>query len=343
MNRSRSEWQKRIGLLVGSCAVIVVILMIGEAACRLFTSINFLDNSRGMFQANRFGNSYGNTPNFEGISFGERFRTDENGFRTPLHYDKPSPTNSSALLILGDSVGFGPAVSDDRTVAGLLRAKMSEMRIYNASVIGYDTFDYKNAGSAIASKKPEISSAIILLCLNDVNDASTQLIRSQTANSGEPAAIEVGGPLRSVNNFLRSRSKLYLWLKNIFRDTQMEYFRADLASYQKSEANVEAALRPLVELKTELDVKGISMTIFILPNEAQLRPNVPEDFFLPQNMLTGAFAKNGIDFLDLTRTFSESRLRSSELFLYGDPMHLSEAGMKIAADKICTQIAGCGK
>ena len=307
----------------------------------MFTPINFLDNSRGMFQPKRFGNSYGNTLNFEGISFGEPFKTDANGFRVVPEFNNSLPPDAPALLILGDSVGFGPAVSDDRTIAGLLRARSPGTRVYNASAIGYDTFDYRNAGVAIIKAKPEIRSVIVLLCLNDVSDASAQLIRSQTSNTGEPAAVESGGPLRALNNFLRSRSKLYLWLKNLLRDTQLEYFRADLANYQKGEANVDAAIRPLTELKTELDARGISMDVFILPNEAQLRQGVPLDFFLPQNMLSGAFAKNGIDFLDLTRTFLESGLRSKELFLYGDPMHLSEAGMKIAADEICMRVIGC--
>jgi len=103
--------KNKIFAFLFSCFLIGILLLIGEVYCRFFTRINFLDNSSGLFTANRFGSSYGNTPNFEGISFGEKFVTDADGFRIDPAFESKPPSKDAALII-GDSVGFGPAVVD---------------------------------------------------------------------------------------------------------------------------------------------------------------------------------------------------------------------------------------
>ncbi|MFL6468418.1 MAG: hypothetical protein ACJ72Z_10720, partial [Pyrinomonadaceae bacterium] len=318
-------------------------LLIGEFCCRQFTSINFLDNSRGMFTPNRFGPSYGNTPNFEGISFGDHFKTDENGFRVGLDrsFSAPASDGRPALLVLGDSVGFGPAVPEEKTTAALLRARMPNRQVLNASVIGYGTFDYRNAGIAITSVKPEVNSVIVLFCLNDVADASGRNIQVEMADPDGTQQPEDVFLLRRINDYLRSRSKLYLWLKNLLRDTQMVYFRGALESYQDGGANVESALQPLVELNKYLQSHSIPLEVFIFPNEAQLRTGAPAEFSLPQKLLATEFQNQGIRFADLTPAFLDSGYRSDQLFLYADPMHLSQEGMKVAADAICSHGGEC--
>src|SRR5438874_10688623 len=100
---SRSIKPKLIALAM-SCLMVLLLMTIGELYCRWFTRINFLDNSSGVFTYKRFGNTYGNTPNFTGVSFGETFSTDANGFRTDGAGD---PHSATAILIMGDSVAFG--------------------------------------------------------------------------------------------------------------------------------------------------------------------------------------------------------------------------------------------
>ena len=341
MTRSNPGWKAKFLLLFGSCMLVAAILFVGEFLCRQFTNINFLDNSSGLFTPGRYGNRFGNTPNFEGISFGERFVTDSNGFRIDPTFRSSLPADAPVVLILGDSVGFGPAVDDKRTIAGLLRSRLQDTGVYNGSVIGYGTFDYRNAGRGIAEAKPNIKSVIVLLCLNDVSDASAQLIRNKAGDPNEPAVAEKPSLVRRANDFLRSRSKLYLWLKDLLRDTQMVYFKSDLATYQKGEAAVDAAIAPLAELKSDLDAKGISLTVFVLPNEAQLRPNTPAEYLLPQQLLASSLRKNGIHFLDLMPAFLDAKRNSTDFFLYGDPMHLSEEGMRVSADAICAYSGQC--
>src|SRR5947208_15735991 len=106
--------KRKLGALAMSVLMILVLLGLGELYCRWFTRINFLDNISGVFTYKRYGNTYGNTPNFTGVSFGETFSTDANGFRTDGATDPHSP---AAILIMGDSVAFGPAIKDDVAIA----------------------------------------------------------------------------------------------------------------------------------------------------------------------------------------------------------------------------------
>lgn len=328
--------------ILSSCLIILVLLGVGEVYCRLFTRINFLDNSRGLFTYKRFGESYGNTPNFEGISFGETFYTDSEGFRVDPNFRSTAPPDAPTLLIMGDSVSFGTALKDDVTIAGLLRRSMPQTNILNGSVIGYDSFDYKTVTLAHLAKHPEIKTVALFLCLNDISDASAQMIRSQNGQSSE-ADIQIANPSipRRINDFLRSRSKLYLWLKNALVDTQMYYFKYDLGGYQKGEQNVLAALQPVIDLNMELKAKGVALKVFISPYEAQLRTPPPEDSKLPQQLITSVLTKNEVENYDLAPEFLKLSPKTNGLFLYGDPMHLSIDGARVAAAAACSKLEGC--
>jgi hypothetical protein len=340
MRGKKSGWKQKLLMLTVSTFFVIALIGIGEAYCRLFTRINFLDNSRGLFQYGRFGTTYGNTPNFEGISFGEIFYTDAEGFRIDPESTSNTPVDAPGILIMGDSVAFGPALKDDKTIAGVLRRSLPERKVINGAAIGYDTFDYKNAVSGIVAKHPEIKIVLLFFCLNDVNDASAQLIRSQKVQEPESEAASSSIP-RKLNDYLRSRSKLYLWLKNALVDTQMAYFRNDLGSYQRGEENVNPSLQPLVDLDRLLKEKGIELKVFVSPYEAQLRPESPPDFLEPQRKITTFLSTNGVENYDATSEFQKHLPNTKILFLYGDPMHVSADGAKLLAGSACEKILGC--
>lgn len=342
MAKKKSSWLQKFFAAAFSCVVIFALLGLGEFYCRFFTRINFLDNSRGLFTYRRFGESYGNTPNFEGISFGEKFYTDGNGFRIDPEFNSKASIDSKALLIMGDSVAFGPALRDDITIAGRFRNALPQVNVLNGSAIGYDSFDYRTVTLAHVELHPQIKTVVLFLCLNDINDASAQLIRSRQGQTSEEQS-EIRSPSipRRVNDYLRSRSKLYLWLKNVLVDTQMNYFKFDLAAYQKGERNVSDALLPIIELNAALKEKGIALKVFVAPYEAQLRANAPDNGLVPQQLITQILKSNGVENYDLLPDFLKHAPDTNELFLYGDPMHFSEKGAKVAADAACVYIEGC--
>lgn len=331
----KSTWKHKLAAVLVSCFMIIVVLLLGEAFCRLFTRINFLDNSRDLFTVDRYGRPFGNTPNFSGISFGETFHTDAEGFRADPEFKSQAPADSPAILLVGDSVTFGTGVKDSETFAEHLRHYMSDRRVYNAGVVGYDTFDYKSLTETLVKQKPEIKTVLVFYCLNDISDASAQQIKHQTT-TGVPQERGSATLIQNINDFLRSRSKLYLAVKNMLQDTQLLYFQGDLASYQKDE-NVTFGLQQLVELKKTLDASGIRLKVFMLPYEAQLRANAGEGAMLPQQKIGDFLRANKVDFYDTAADFKNTGW-PNRLFLFGDPMHLSREGHKVAADTVCNNL-----
>jgi hypothetical protein len=357
MIKKSATWRQKAALVLAACVAISLAVIAAELWLRSFSRINYLDNSRGMFAAERFGSSYGNTPNFEGVSFGQKFTTDENGFRADPKQRFKLPASLPAILIIGDSVTFGAGVSEENTIAGILRARCGQrMSILNASAIGYDTFDYENVLNSIISQRKDVQKVFLFLCLNDVNNLSAAKIRMETSGQGTvegkddappgavPSTIRMWGnsTLQSINDYLRSRSKLYLWLKNALRDTQMIYFKNDLMPYQLGAKSVEASLRPLVAIKQTLLKQGITLDVFVLPYAVQTRVEAPPEFLAPQQLINKFLDANEIRHHDLTGLFQKQKSPMS-LFLYGDPMHLSERGSLLTADAICTDIMDCGR
>lgn len=339
MERADSNLGKKLTSLGLSSAIIIAALAIGEIACRTFTKINLEGNSRGMFSARRFRDSYGNTPGFQGVSYGEPFTIDKNGFRVGSGHNRQSKAANS-LLVLGDSVGFGIGVPEEKSIAGILRSKMNS-DVYNASAIGYWTFDYRNAGMEIIAERHEIDRIIVLFCLNDVSGVTSESIQRQIAAATDPSVSDDLGIFSATADFLNSHSKLFVFLKNLARDQQSTHFLGIQMLYRSDPVGIDRAIAPLAELDERLRSRNIPMTIFILPNEAQLRTGTQADFLVPQERLAVSFRTRGLQFVDLFPAFREAGIESRELFLHADPMHLSEKGSAVAAETICAFVQGC--
>ena len=121
----------------------------------------------------------------------------------------------------------------------------------------------------------------------------------------------------------------------------MYYFKYDLAGYQKGEENVSRSLQPVVELDRMLNEKGIDLKVFVSPYEAQFRRVPPEDHDLPQRMISTILTREGVENYDLAPDFARFGPKASELFLYGDTMHLSADGAKVVAETVCSKLSGC--
>ncbi len=347
MEKRKPGWKQKLILLVASSLSVIAVLLAGEFYCRRFTRINFLDNSRELFAANRFGQSYGNEPNAVAYSFGEKVYIDADGFRISEQEFAAKnalvkAANGPAILIAGDSVAFGVGLKEEDSFAGRLRRALPGETIYNSAAIGYDAFDYKTVVEAVVAQKPEIKTVVQFYCLNDISAGSAKKILQLTnQKNGIDAAPETEPDdypvIRPINDFLRSRSKLYIFLKNALRDTQLVTFKSDYERYQ-TDATVEAALKPLGELEEELTAAGIRYKVFILPYEAQLRPKSPAEYLLPQKKAADVMRREAIDYYDMTPDFQKSGVPAQELYLYGDPMHLSAKGSALAAEIVAREL-----
>lgn len=116
----------------------------------------------------------------------------------------------------------------------------------------------------------------------------------------------------------------------------MIHLQTDTAFYREDE-NVRFGMQPLADIKKKLDESGVKLKVFLLPYEAQLRPDVAEDLLLPQKKVSEFLKANNIDYYDATADFKNAGSPET-LYLYGDPMHFSAEGHKIAADAACRNL-----
>lgn len=363
LSRRRSFALASASVLVG-CIVVIALLAVAELVVRGISNVNFNGISANLFSPNRFGASTGNTPEISAVSFGTEVFTDANGFRVPgRDYRYPQEFEGS-ILILGDSVAFGPGVEESETFAGLLRLQNPRWSVYNAAVIGHATPDYPNVLAAVLEKTSP-SKVLLFLCLNDISTASAAELEKaivNTAAASTPAAsapmsasapadssravnaippvpdraenlvekLRTIGMASSFNEFLRDKSKLYLLMKGILTDPSRRHFLSDYQNYLDNGA-VEKRLRPLEAVSTVLKKRNIEFTVVLAPYEYQLRhsrpASDPTDVFLPQRVIRQYLRANGISFVDTSPEFlALASKQPKNYFLSFDPMHFSARG-----------------
>ena len=332
-----------LGTLLG-----LALLAVGEGYCRLFTRINFLDSSPNLFVPDRFGSSRGNVVSGRATAFGHTVYTDGNGFRI----DPGSPESGSgrAVLFLGDSVAFGSGVDEEDSAVGRVRRAARGWRVYNASVVGYGLRDYVNVLQAFLPNHPEVKAVYVLMCLNDIHDLSDLAIeeglghRAPVAPAGGPGSgdlVQIAkrvAVLQAANDWLRSRSKLYLFLKSLAGDSSMRFFLHDLEFYGARDADFETRMALLAGMKDRLRAAGIPFKVVVLPYEVQLRAeNV--DFMRPQRRICGYLREHEVDYIDATAAFRDTGAPSHALYLYADPMHFSPRGHAVLAGVLSKDLA----
>jgi hypothetical protein len=338
MPRSAAEWV----LLVGSVLLPFLLVGMAEIGVRAFSDIDLLGNSEHLFIANAYGTSNGNTPNVEAISFGVTVYTDEHGFRVPKERLPGDESKPEALLILGDSIGFGPSVEEADTFAGLLRARFPSVRIYNSSVIGYSTPDYRNVVHTFMPLHEEVTAVVLAYSLNDISSFSAQNIdfRLKDRTRELPPERRLTETLRSfsllseANDFLRSRSKLYLLFRHNLLGTQLRDWKAVLQQYSPDRiADLERSVGNIAEIAAFLKARGIPFVVVLCPFEYQLRKPTDPETQVPQRVFGELLTRQGVGYIDARPYFDPGR-PSTDYFLAYDAAHFSALGHRVVADII---------
>lgn len=265
-----------------------------------------------LFVENKYNKTMGLAQNSSGKFFGKKIHTDEYGFR-----QMKSPTNyEKSWLFLGDSVTFGVGVDTEKIFPQLIQNEFQSIKIYNTAIIGYSTLNYLDVVEAFLRDHDDIEKVILFFCLNDVYG-------NLSLNNNNISTKE------KVLSFLRSNSKLYLLLKNIFFDRSKTYALYDIGLYKEGNSEIYKHLNAILSIKAKIDKSNINFILVILPYEYQLRMG---DLKSPQVLLKKFFKDHKIKTLDIYKDFT--LLNSESYYLYGDPMHLSPLGHEIVAKKM---------
>ena len=339
MPRRSAEWL----LLLGSVLATIALIALAEIAVRTFANIDPLGNSAYLFVANAYGTSNGNARNVEAISYGQTVYTDEHGFRVPKGGVGEDESKSEAILILGDSIGFGPAVDEGDTFAGLLRARFPDRRIYNSSVIGYSTPDYRNVVAAFVPEHDEVKTVVLAYSLNDISAVSAQQIDQHLKKEPAPdlapeqkftEMLRSFSFLSDANDYLRSRSELYLFVRHRLLGTQLRDWKGVLNLYRPERIpDVERAADDVAEIAALLRERSIPFVVVLCPFEYQLREPADPESQIPQRVVGGFLTERGVSYIDARPYFDAGR-PSMDYFLAYDAMHFSALGHRVVADLI---------
>ena len=324
---------KKINFILTNLFIAIIILTVGEIALRLYENLKFNSSSDGLLIKNENQKSYFNAPNFKGYSFGEEVFIDNNGFRVPYSkYEYPEkPTEK--ILILGDSVAFGAGIMEENTFVGMLRKKYNKKNITNTAVNGYNFDDYINVAKNIINQD-KFNLGILVICLNDIISFSNSITNakedSELVNIVENSRNSKF--LLNINNFLRQRSKLYLFVKGLATDPSYRYFMIDSGNYKN---NINSRLNKISEINKIFIDSNTPLIVIISPYEYQLRVDhnnlstkqFEKEIFFPQILLKDYMESKNINFFDPFNYFKEaSELSDNSLFISFDPMHLSNYG-----------------
>ena len=315
--------------------LLLLIIFIFEILLRLDNKIKLNGTSANIFTYDELDN-YQNTANFTGISFGEKFYTDKDGYRIPYpNYIYPKNPQKK-VLIMGDSVSFGVGIKEEYSFPGLLRKKFHKNQIINASVTGYNIDNYKFLTDKIVDNN-KFDLGILVLCLNDIisfkntlSDSANESLQVNIIERSRESKI-----LNNINIFLRDKSMIYLYIKGIFTDPSFRYFKIDTMNYNYE---IESRLKKIKNINDKFISANIPFIVIIAPYEYQIRKftksndiNYLEDeLILPQIKLSNYFESEKIKFIDPYNRFKAIQLSNDKpLFIKFDPMHLNREGHEI--------------
>ena len=311
----------------------VFTLMIGflEIGARLFSNTILFGNSKHLFDTSQ-EKYITNCKSCEAISFGSKIYTDKNGFRVSKENVTSNGYKKNKIIIIGDSVGFGPGVIYKKTFQGLLSKKFDSYEFVNRSVLGHGLEQHLETALRInKNNKENIKKIYLLYCLNDLdNISSTEIMKSSKTISSRSnfnwvLKFKKNYIVSSLNRFLRNRSVLYMYLKGILTNPQERYFYGDLKKYYKDQST--SNLNNIRKIYNLINSKGIEFTVIISPYEYQIREaNKNSKLLFPQKIIKEYLKINKINYIDAYYTFKNYTEKSSDLFLPFDPMHLSQKG-----------------
>jgi lysophospholipase L1-like esterase len=325
MRESRKPIIFKILFVLVMLIATIAVLGAAELCVRLLwgDKINLQYTSKGLYKEKAYSSKTdGWLPNAEGSSCGKPVKINSLGLRGPeikLNDDRKK------ILLLGDSVLFGIALDEENTIAAILRERL-EACIINTSVIGYSTASYVEVLQAWI-QKTTLHQALLFFCLNDVQNDTSYV--QQSGLSGLPAFLL---------SQLRSRSKLYMLLKDLISDRSQAYFLNDLKDYRMEAARFSGAMKDLSSINNLCKTNGIELCVILLPYEYQLRNRNQAGIWAPQELIIKHLLAQPIDHLNIDFPNLPGTL-VKDLYLYADGIHFSALGHRLIGEQVAVYLS----
>lgn len=292
------------------------------------------------------------------------FATDENGYRISHHQrikDKAEPEIS--IITIGDSFLEGLTVEQEYTIPEVLRGYLvkkynKDILVVNAGVGGWNPIQYYLEAKGALSKK-KYNLGIVFLCTENDLIATTKVVFRPVQIEARhrfriPKSLKWQEWIMSVfypiNDFLETRSHLFIFLKNRFQVTLSKlgltayYFPAIFSLLKKESPRWEVTAKICKSIEEEFSKYDTPVFFLLLPASYQVHEDVfydyikgfninPKDVDINQpNVLVAHTFR--LKSLRLTDPLEYMRQKAKEgLRMYGSAdKHFNENGHRVVAE-----------
>ena len=272
-----------------------------------------------------------NYSNIEGKKiFGTKVFTDLNGFRVSKNQTVKNE-NINKIFFIGGSVTFGSGVKQESTFSGILNSSLSNYNIINASVMGSDL---KNNYLILKKniKKNNVKKIFINFSYDDIEEVKIQNINFGSKKDNNKfllfERLKELKLLKEINNLLRSRSVIYVFIKGYIFDTREYYYQNALLSYQNKDnlINMDKSLNNIKQLQN----KNTEIIFIKIPYFSQVTNENCNSKDEGELKIINNLNKYDFSLIDFKPIFCSIENRE-KLFLRLDTSHLSEYGHEIVA------------
>ena len=311
---------------------IISIILILELIIRFFNYSNLMGADSKLFNWQN-GHHY-LTPNSSGLVFNTKVYIDKSGYRVP--YNSFAYAGDKNVFFVGDSTTFGMGVPEEEIFVGRLRKKFNKINFLNTAVPGYQIKNYEKNLSSLKKIK-DVDKIIYFITLNDVfsssnikNFANEKKFEIER-NNNFWLKLKNFQIIRYLNNSLRNKSYLYMFLKGKFTDPSKRYFQNVNKFYKENEIKV------LLDFVKKLNmISKDNLYVITLPYEYQTRKCNADDL-IPQKKIKDLFKNIKINYYDFTEYFCKSDVPEKNFYKF-DPMHLSSEGHRLVSDLLKKKI-----
>ncbi|MFH1462806.1 MAG: SGNH/GDSL hydrolase family protein [Pseudomonadota bacterium] len=314
--------------LAAALIVSASMLLAIEAGVRIARPDVFpLGTEAGLFDPARFEGTPGWRPGSHGTCFGVEVRIDARGCRV-----LPPPRGEviERWLLLGDSVTFGVGVEADQTFAARLQAAREGLEVLDSGVVGYGSGNYGPALRGMLRAQPDIDQVLLFVTLNDAawDQTAEGVIREGT--TAQPFSVW-------FRDWLGVHVHTYQLAKGLLLDRSLQHYRSDAAAWVAGGEDFERAIQRFSEIAAALQVAGIPLRVFALPNEAQLREGGDGAV---QDLLVEHLAERGVQAVSLVEPLRAAAGDDSRaLYLFADSMHFTPRGHAAVAEAVLASLA----
>ncbi len=294
-----------------TACITLLILLILEWGTRIigpdtlvpqFAEKRLLDERDGRFP-------YVNRAQYQGVVWGATV-----GINTQhLRGKELSTADQSRILLLGDSVIFGPGLPESDAAHNIWPPEIDPQPILmNAGTVGYTTRHERSFLELFgAALQPDV--VVLAYCLNDPLPVSrpSLIVDSETRSTWK----------QKMRTWLDKHSYFYLLMRGTLRLNWHNYRYPTVIAPLYSDENWERVRNEIRGILNWCQNRSIPLVIAVFPYQDQLLPDRPSDD-RPQRLFKAFAAAHQVFLLDLRDTLT------AQDYLFYDPLHLNARGMK---------------